>query len=212
MLISWILGRPLTRHTRYTGVRGEFCNLLFVRLLYLLDEGFISECKSRELKHCKANSWRTFQRDFGLWDPGKTERQLVCSTAQQNKRTSAMVHGNKRHSGEKIRRISKTWGRKPRDIFMIPPKPFPLTEVPLPFFLKYISFLLASKTRWWCVFSTQQSTTAINHTYIPRAFVVPKKARACVGWPRSSSHRTGTLARPIRGGRPHSASETFNAQ
>lgn len=146
MLISWILGSPLTRHTRYTDAREEFSNLLFVRLLYLLDEGFIPECPA------KAGSWSTarqiaggtFQRDFGLWDPGKTECQLVYSTAQQNKRTSAMVHGNKRDRGKKIRRISKTWDRKPTDIFMIPLKPFPLTEVPLLFCLK-IYLILAGE-------------------------------------------------------------------
>lgn len=78
-------------------------NLLLARLFYPLDEEFIPEspAKTESRSSARQIAGGTFQRDFGLWDPGKTEHQLVYSTAQQNKRTSAMVHGNKRDREKK---------------------------------------------------------------------------------------------------------------
>lgn len=171
MLILWILGSPLTRHARYTDAREEFiiCQTIVsvVRLLYLLDEEFIPECPA------KAGSWSTarqiaggtFQRDFELWDTGKTECQLLCSTAQQNKRTSAMVYGNKRDREKKIRRISKTWGRKPTDIFMIPLKCFLLTEVPLLFCLK-IHLILAGEQEQVVLYFLHSTINYSNQPYL----------------------------------------------
>lgn len=91
MLILWLLGSLLSRHTRSADTGEEFSNLLFMkaRLLYLLDEGFTPvPCKRRELKHGKANSWRSISERLWVAASRKSRppaRVQHFSATQENK-------------------------------------------------------------------------------------------------------------------------------